>query len=357
MQEKDKILFALNDYKYNLPENRIAQKPLAQRDCSKLLMLDRKTGAVSHRFFSDFSDYLLSSDVLVLNNTKVIPGRLTGKKQTGGKVEILILNYEVNKDSENISCECMVKASKRPNPGTWLFFKGGLKAEVLSSKDAVHKLKFTCSGDFEKILNQVGQMPLPPYILKNRKDKTEYDDKNTYQTVYASQKGAVAAPTAGLHFTHELLEKIKAKGVQVVYITLHVGYGTFVPVRVSDIRKHKMHSEWFSIPGQTADVVNNAKKNKARVIGVGTTSVRTLEYALNENGNLESGTGNCDLFIYPGYKFKIINAMITNFHLPESTLLMLVSAFAGRKNILNAYNEAVKADYRFYSYGDAMFIS
>jgi S-adenosylmethionine:tRNA ribosyltransferase-isomerase len=353
-------MFSLNDYNYELPVDLIAQKPAEQRDRSNLLHLDRQTGALSHHSFNGIGAFLKPGDVLVVNDTAVIPGRLEGKKGTGGKVEVLISDYaEGCKSSQkngNFVCNCLVKASKRPGPGTWLYFAEGLKAEVLDARNGAHTLRFYFHGDFETLLDRIGQVPLPPYIKRDHSGIPPCDDKASYQTVYAGPRGAIAAPTAGLHFTQELLNKLRANGVNIVTLTLHVGYGTFLPVRVADIREHQMHSEQFTICAKSAETINNARKCGKRVVAVGTTCVRTLEYAVNSNGYIAAGSGSCDLFIFPGYRFKTINAMITNFHLPQSTLLMLVSAFAGRKNVLNAYREAISRNYRFYSYGDAMFI-
>ena len=349
-------MFSLNDYNYDLPEKLIAQKPVKKRDRSKLLLLNRKTGELSHREFSEIYKYLLPGDILIINNTEVIPGRLLGRKETGGKAEVLILDYAGGKaGSGKFTSECLINASKHTKAGTFIFFGNGLKAEVTGFFDGVYSLKFYCSSDFESLLYKMGKIPLPPYIKRNENDSS-CNDKTAYQTVYAREKGAVAAPTAGLHFTKELIEKLKLRGVEIAVITLHVGYGTFLPVRSSDIRDHRMHSERFFIPESTAVIVDRARKEGRRIIAVGTTCVRTLEFASDKNGVVNSGNGTCNLFIYPGYTFKVIDAMITNFHLPKSTLLMLVSAFAGRENILNAYKKAIKNKYRFYSYGDAMLI-
>ncbi len=349
-------MFSLTDYRYDLPEGLIAQKPADQRDQSRLLRMDRGTGRLSHHKFQDIYEFLCPSDVLVINNTQVIPARLTGKKDTGGKAEILILDYgeDSGQPAQDREMNCLVKTSKRPKPGTRLFFDQGLTAEIISFHEGMSVVKFSCPGDFEETLYRIGKVPLPPYIRRNT--AAPCDDHTAYQTVYASQKGAVAAPTAGLHFSEPLLEKIRSKGVKAVAITLHVGYGTFLPVRVSDIREHRIHAEWYSVSGTAAETINRTKAGGGRVVAVGTTCVRTLEYVTDAEGKIRSGSGKCDLFIYPGYIFKITDAMITNFHLPESTLLMLVSAFAGRENLLDAYNEAVSQGYRFYSYGDAMFI-
>jgi S-adenosylmethionine:tRNA ribosyltransferase-isomerase len=349
-------MFSLNDYNYDLPEKLIAQKPVKKRDRSKLLLLNRKTGELSHHEFSEIYKYLLPGDILIINNTEVIPGRLLGRKETGGKAEVLILDYAGGKaGSGKFTSECLINASKHTKAGTFIFFGNGLKAEVTGFFDGVYSLKFYCNSDFESLLYKMGKIPLPPYIKRNENDSS-FNDKTAYQTVYAREKGAVAAPTAGLHFTKELIEKLKLRGVEIAEITLHVGYGTFLPVRSSDIRDHRMHSERFFIPESTADIINRARKEGRRIIAVGTTCVRTLEFASDKNGVVNSGNGTCNLFIYPGYTFKVIDAMITNFHLPKSTLLMLVSAFAGRENILNAYKKAIKNKYRFYSYGDAMLI-
>lgn len=353
-------MYSLKDYSYELPPDLIAQKPMELRDRSNLLHLDRQTGAIAHHRFNEIINFLDAGDVLVVNDTAVIPGRLLGKKMTGGKIEVLVCNYadrhQSGDQSGEVICECLIKSSKRPRPGTKFFFEGGLIAEVLDACNGMHTLKFYVNGDFGTLLDEIGQVPLPPYIKRDHGEEGPCDDRKAYQTVYSGPKGAIAAPTAGLHFTQDLLSKLNAGGVVVVALTLHVGYGTFLPVRVSDIRRHQMHSESFTIDVRSAEAINHAKNNGKRVFAVGTTSVRTLEYAVNSNGKISSGSGSCDLFIIPGYKFKVVDAMITNFHLPQSTLLMLVSAFAGRENILNAYQKAINMKYRFYSYGDAMLI-
>ena len=352
-------MYLLTDYNYDLPDEQVAQKPSKQRDRSKLLFLNRKTGDLSHHGFYELCDLLSSDDVLVVNNTEVIPGRLLGKKDTGGKVEVLILDYmggeTSNTDVSEWVFECLIKSSKRTKIGTVLSFDQGLKAEVFDDQDGIYKVKFFYVGNFENLLYRIGKVPLPPYI-KRKNNHFTVDDRTSYQTVYASEKGAVAAPTAGLHFTADLLEKVKKRGIKIVPVTLHVGYGTFLPVRVSDIRAHKMYFEGFFIPKETADTINQARANNQRVVAVGTTTVRTLEFSSGNSGDVIHGSGSCDLFIYPGYRFKVVDAMITNFHLAMSTLLMLVSAFAGRENIMKAYHEAIKKKYRFYSYGDAMLI-
>ncbi len=349
-------MFLLRNYNYNLPEELIAQNPVAQRDRSRLLLVDRKTKMLAHHRFYDICDLLSPSDVLVINNTSVIPARLVGQKETGGKAEVLILRYpdggKDRMDTGDFICRCIIKTSKRPKDGATLFFDQGLKAKIVNFKDGIYRVKFLYNGRFEKLLDRIGRIPLPPYIKRT----DSKDDRTFYQTVYASQKGAVAAPTAGLHFSESLLEKLRKKGVKVVAITLHVSYGTFLPVRVSDIRDHRIHSEGYFVGKQAADVINREKANGNRIVTVGTTSVRTLEYASNQSGVIAHGSGNCDLFIYPGYVFKVVDAMITNFHLPKSTLLMLVSAFAGRETVLKAYEAAIRERYRFFSYGDAMLI-
>ena len=353
-------MHTLSDYDYELPAELIAQKPNEQRDQSNLLALDRKTGKFSHHRFADLDHFLNPGDVLVVNNTSVIPGRLFGRKESGGKVEVLICSFNGNCPShfkkEDLVYECLVKAAKPSRPGVSFYFDEGLRAEVIERRNGTYIIKFYFEGDFENLLDRIGKVPLPPYIRRNSNLEPPCDDRAAYQTVYASEKGAIAAPTAGLHFTPELITKLKAKGIGIVSITLHIGYGTFLPVRTADIRSHRMHSENYAIPVQTADLINSARSAGRRVVAVGTTCVRTLEYASDNDGNVSSGNGCCDLFIYPGYTFKTVDAMITNFHLPQSTLLMLVSAFAGRANVLNAYQVAIKRKYRFYSYGDAMLI-
>jgi len=352
-------MYSIKDYDYHLPEENIAQQPAAQRDQSRLLKVGRKTGSLGHGSFSGLPQYLSASDVLVVNNTEVVPARLVGRKETGGRVELLLLNYTSfaarNASGNGVEIDCLVKASKRPRIGSRFIFEAGLRAEVVGIDGMQQRVRFSYEGDFERLLYSIGKVPLPPYIRRAGNDKG-MDDHMHYQTIYASQKGAVAAPTAGLHFTGNTLEQLKKKGVKVVEITLHVGYGTFSPVRVSDIRQHAMHAERFSISEKTAGVINQARKAGHRVVAVGTTCVRSLEFASNADGEVASGSGSCDLFIYPGYRFKVVDAMVTNFHLPQSTLLMLVSAFAGRENILAAYRTAIEKGYRFYSYGDAMLI-
>jgi len=353
-------VFSLSTYDYDLPQNLIAQEPLEKRDHSRLLVLNRSTGHLSHHRFFNIVDLLAPDDVLILNNTRVVPCRLLGKKSTGGKIEILILgdtkDSKQHLDQDTWVYSCLVKASKPPAPGNFLEFDQGLKGEVLSGQQGIYTIRFHYNGDFQSLLDYIGKVPLPPYIRRPTGDK-ESKDKSAYQTVYASQKGAVAAPTAGFHFTQTLLKTLKEKSIKVVEITLHVGYGTFSPVRVTDIRDHILHSESYYISEKSAAEINTAKEKGARIVAVGTTCVRCLEYASDNSGRILSGSGTCDLFIYPGYRFKVVDAMITNFHLPKSTLLMLVSAFCGIEKLMKAYTEAIERKYRFYSYGDAMFIA
>ena len=353
-------MYRLTDYHYTLPEELIAAVPSPERDGSRLLTMDRKTGTLAHHVFSDIGTMIEASDLIVLNNTKVIPARLYGRKDTGGKVEILILNYEEGqrylRKTGSFESACLVKASIAPKIGSTLYFDEGVSATVTAIKNGVPTLSFHSADPFEAVLDRIGHMPLPPYI---RRDETQraWDDRTSYQTVYARNKGAVAAPTAGLHFTESLIETLRKKGTAIAYVTLHVGYGTFVPVRAKDIRDHAIHREWYTIPEETARLVNQYKEKGKSVLAVGTTSVRTLEYAADAHGRVQSGSGECDLFIYPGYLFKVVDKMITNFHLPQSTLLMLVSAFAGLESILHAYTAAIENNYRFFSYGDAMLIT
>ncbi len=338
----------VKDFDYDLPEELIAQDPLEDRSSSRLMVLDKKTGEVSHHIFKEIIKYLRPGDCLVLNNTKVIPARLYGVKEgTMAKIEILLL-----KRKQNDVWETLVKPGKKAKPGTKIIFGDGiLTGEVIDVVDDGNRLiQFSYDGIFEEILDKLGQMPLPPYITHQLKDK------NRYQTVYAKYDGSAAAPTAGLHFTKELLNEVKEKGVDIAEVTLHVGLGTFRPVKVDNVLDHHMHSEFYMVSQEAADKINNAKKNGGRIISVGTTSTRTLESAADENGMLHECSGWTDIFIYPGYKFKVIDCLITNFHLPQSTLVMLVSALAGREHILSAYKKAVEEKYRFFSFGDAMFI-
>ena len=344
-------MYSLTDYDYQLPEQLIAQQPLDRRDRSRLLCLDRTSGCWEHRNFSHLTELLQPGDLLVFNNTKVINGRLLGRKESGGKVEVLILDYA--QGIEHNRFECLVRASKRPKTGSRLFFDRGVEAEVMAVGSTTCRIAFSGFNSLDQTLDEIGHVPLPPYIA--RQDGPT--DRADYQTVYAKQKGAIAAPTAGLHMTRDMLRRLRRKGIETAFLTLHVGYGTFVPVRVEDIRHHRMHAEWFSLDAATSAAVQRVKTRGGRVVAVGTTSVRTLEFCTAEDGTVTPQSGMCDLFIYPGYDFRAVDAMITNFHLPQSTLLMLVSAFAGREKILAAYAEAVKEKYRFFSYGDAMLIS
>ena len=337
-----------SDFYFDLPEELIAQDPLEDRSSSRLLILDKETGETTHHIFKEVINYLNPGDCLVLNNTKVIPARLIGHKEdTGAAIEVLLL-----KRKENDIWETLVKPGKKCKPGTKIVFgEGLLHATVLETvEDGNRLIRFSYEGIFEEILDRLGEMPLPPYITHKLKDK------NRYQTVYARYEGSAAAPTAGLHFTKELLQQIEEKGIDIAYVTLHVGLGTFRPVKVDNILEHHMHSEFYQVTREAADKINKAKKEGHRVICVGTTSCRTVESAADENGMVKEGCDNTEIFIYPGYKFKVLDALITNFHLPESTLVMLVSALAGREHILNAYEEAIREKYRFFSFGDAMLI-
>lgn len=336
------------DFYFDLPQELIAQDPLEDRSSSRLLTLKKETGEVSHHIFRDIVDYLEPGDCLVLNDTKVIPARLIGVKEgTGAKIEVLLLK----RGGDNV-WETLVKPGKKAKPGTRIQFGDGLLVgEVIDVVEEGNRLiRFEYDGIFEEILDELGQMPLPPYITH------QLEDKNRYQTVYAKNTGSAAAPTAGLHFTPELLKQIEDKGVDIARVTLHVGLGTFRPVKVDDILEHHMHSEFYQIDEEAAEKINRAKKGNGRVICVGTTSCRTVESAADENGMLKACSGWTEIFIYPGYKFKVLDCLITNFHLPESTLIMLVSALAGRENVLAAYEEAIREKYRFFSFGDAMFI-
>lgn len=337
-----------SDFYFDLPEEQIAQDPLEDRSGSRLMVLNKKTGEVTHKVFRDIIDYLREGDCLVLNNTKVIPARLMGTKaDTGAAIEVLLL-----KRHENDVWETLVKPGKKARIGAVISFGDGiLTGEVIDIVDEGNRLiKFTYEGIFEEVLDRLGEMPLPPYITH------KLQDKNRYQTVYAKYDGSAAAPTAGLHFTNDLLKKVEEKGVKIAYVTLHVGLGTFRPVKEDNLINHHMHSEFYQVSQEAADIINNTKAAGGRVICVGTTSCRTIESAADENGKVVAGSDNTEIFIYPGYKFKVLDNLITNFHLPESTLIMLVSALAGRENVLNAYNVAVKEKYRFFSFGDAMFL-
>jgi len=337
----------LSDFNYYLPEELIAQTPIEKRDESRLMVLDKNTGEIEHKIFRDIIDYLQPGDCLVRNNTKVIPARLYGKKETGANVEFVLL-----KNLEGDIWEAMVRPGNKLHSGAKVIFGDGLlRAEILETlQDGTRKVKFEYDGIFNEILDKIGLMPLPPYIHESLKDN------DRYQTVYAKYEGSAAAPTAGLHFTDELLKKIEEKGISIANVTLHVGIGTFRPVKEKNIEDHQMHTEHYYIKQEDADKINKAKLSGHRVIAVGTTSCRTIETIADEKGLVKACEGDTGIYIYPGYKFKCLDALITNFHLPESTLVMLVSALAGRENILNAYNVAVKEKYKFFSFGDAMFI-
>ena len=339
----------VSDFDFYLPEELIAQHPLEKRDSSRLMVLDKKTGEIEHKHFHDIIDYLNEGDTIVLNNTRVMPARLIGEKvETGGKIEFLLL-----KRLEGDKWECLAKPGKRAKIGQkFTFGEGKLTCTVVDIVEEGNRIiEFSYEGIFEEVLDQLGEMPLPPYITE------KLEDKERYQTVYSKEKGSAAAPTAGLHFTEDLLSKIKAKGVNIAYLTLHVGLGTFRPVKVEDINDHTMHSEYYHLDKENADLINETKKRGNKVISVGTTSTRTLETISDENGFVREQSGWTDIFIYPGYKYKVVDNLITNFHLPESTLIMLVSALAGKENVMNAYKEAVNEKYRFFSFGDSMFIN
>ncbi|WWR17439.1 tRNA preQ1(34) S-adenosylmethionine ribosyltransferase-isomerase QueA [Lachnospiraceae bacterium JLR.KK008] len=337
-----------SDYDFDLPPELIAQDPLTDRSGSRLLTLDRDSGAVGHHQFREITDYLRPGDCLVLNNTKVIPARLYGVKQeTGAVIEVLLLRRR-----ENDLWETLVKPGKKARAGTQLIFGDGELTGVVSDvlEDGNRLIRFTYEGIWEEVLDRLGEMPLPPYITHKLQDRTRY------QTIYARYEGSAAAPTAGLHFTEQLLREIEAKGVSLVYVTLHVGLGTFRPVKVENIQEHLMHSEWYEVTEEAAERINRSKREGGRILCVGTTSCRTVESAANESGIVRPGQGSTEIFIYPGYRFRVLDGLLTNFHLPQSTLLMLVSALAGREHVLAAYEEAVRERYRFFSFGDAMLI-
>ncbi len=338
-----------SDFYFELPEELIAQDPLADRSGSRMLMLDKTDGRIEHHIFKEIVDYLRPGDCLVLNNTKVLPARLSGRREnTGGSIEVLLL-----KRKGDDVWETLVKPGRKAKPGTRILFgDGSLQAEVLDVvEDGNRLIRFSYEGIFEEVLDRLGEMPLPPYITH------KLQDKNRYQTVYARYEGSAAAPTAGLHFTKELLQKISDKGVDIAYVTLHVGLGTFRPVKADNILEHHMHAEYYQVTEEAAGKINRAKASGGRVICVGTTSCRTVESAAGDDGTLKAGCGNTEIFIYPGYRFKVLDCLITNFHLPESTLVMLVSALAGREHVLHAYEEAIRLKYRFFSFGDAMFLT
>lgn len=338
----------VKDFDFYLPEELIAQHPLEKRDTSRLMVLDKETGEIEHKVFHDIVEYLNQGDTLVLNNTRVMPARLIGEKEgTGGKIEFLLLK-RVDKDQ----WECLAKPGKSARVGRkFIFGEGKLSAEVIEVKENGNRIvEFHYDGIFEEVLDSLGEMPLPPYIHER------LEDRERYQTVYSKENGSAAAPTAGLHFTNQLLNQIKEKGINVVYLTLHVGLGTFRPVKVENLEEHEMHSEFYMLSKESADIINETKRKGGRIISVGTTSTRTLETIGDENGFVKEQSGWTNIFIYPGYKFKVVDNLITNFHLPESTLIMLVSTLAGKENVMNAYKTAVEEKYRFFSFGDAMFI-
>lgn len=338
----------IKEFDYDLPQELIAQTPLANREGSRLLVLDRETGEMEHRHFSEIRELLRPGDLLVLNDSRVIPARIFGIREgTGAKVEFLLL-----KRTEGNRFECLVKPGRKARPGErFQFGEGRMTAEILGViEDGVRIVEFACEGELLEVLDEIGLMPLPPYITE------KLEQKERYQTVYAHAPGSAAAPTAGLHFTKELLSDLEKEGVELAYVTLHVGLGTFRPVKVERIEEHQMHTEWYTVSEKAAEQINCAKREGRRVICVGTTSCRTVESAADENGIVRAGSADTGIFIYPGYRFKVLDALITNFHLPESTLLMLVSALAGRENVLRAYREAIEKRYRFFSFGDAMFV-
>ena len=344
-------MYCLEDYQYKLPKELIAQEPASKRDESRMLALNRTKGSIAHKRISSLEDYMAAGDVVVLNDTRVVPARLRGRKESGGRLELLVLHPATDQDPYR----CLVKSSKPLKREAVLTFANGLRARVCENLvEGQTRVKFLDDRPLLDILENAGSVPLPPYIKRNGSPK-KVDDSCSYQTVYAEKPGAVAAPTAGLHFTHDLLNRLKEKGVIIVTLTLHVGFGTFQPVRVTDIRQHKLQEEFFEIPPETATAINHAKDKGKRVTAVGTTTVRALEFSASD-GRVVAGSGWCDLLIYPGYRFRVIDRLLTNFHLPGSSLILLVSAWAGRDLLFKAYEEAVRMRYRFYSYGNAMFI-
>jgi S-adenosylmethionine:tRNA ribosyltransferase-isomerase len=346
----------LAEFDYDLPPGRIAQRPLENRDASRLLVLDRDSGTMDHRRFREFPGLLAPGDLLVLNDTRVLPARLVGRKPSGGRVELLLLE-RTGDDPGDPTWRCWLKASRKPELGSELHFDHGLVATVLARDEKVWSVRLGGrGGPVGELLRRAGRMPLPPYISRPDGEPAPVDDRTRYQTVYARRDGAVAAPTAGLHFTPEVLKRIADRGVGQARVTLHVGPGTFEPVQVREVERHRMHAERFEIPRSTAEAIARTRNAGGRVVAVGTTVVRALEHCATEDGSVRADSGWCDLFIYPGYRFRAVDAMLTNFHLPRTTLIMLVSAFAGRERVLRAYREAVRNDYRFYSYGDAMFV-
>lgn len=358
MEGESGLSYHLTAYDYQLPGRLIAQEPLAERHASRMMVLHRGKQALEHRTFSDLPGYLRAGDVLVVNDTRVVPARLSGRKATGGRIELLVLEpFRAAAQNNGNGFACLVKAAKPPKPGSVITLQGGLLAELLTPMEAgMVRVRFLSPEPLPAILEQAGEVPLPPYIYREAADARRQQDAPRYQTVYAREPGSIAAPTAGLHFTDELFEALRRRGVELVAVTLHVGYGTFAPMRVDDIREHRMHPEYAEISPASAERVARARQEGRRVVAVGTTSARILEWVARERGTVTSFAGYCDLFIYPGFRFKVVDALITNFHLPKSTLLLLVAAFAGRQCILESYREAVTRNYRFFSYGDAMLI-
>ena len=347
----------INEFDYELPPELIAQYPIERRDESRLMVLNRTNETIEHRQFLEITDYFKPGDVQVLNDTKVIPARLIGRKQSGGKVEVFLLKPHENGSVDESVWHCLINCSKKPKRNSTIVFGPSLTAEVIEEEGEGFKVAFSHAGDFEQVLNSIGRTPLPPYIKRdNGTEEDERLDRERYQTTFARSRGAVAAPTAGLHFTSKLLNRIREKGVDVLFLTLHVGWGTFHPVRVEQVEEHRMHSEYHVFNASVARVIKEARKRKSRIVSVGSTATRSLESLADGQGVVKSGRGYTNLFIYPGYNFKIVDSLITNFHLPRSTLLMLVAALAGREFVLKAYREAIKENYRFYSYGDAMMI-
>lgn len=342
----------LNEYDYNLPEDLIAQTPASKRELSKMLALDKHSGEIEHKQFFDIVDYFNENDIIIMNNTKVIPARLIGHKDTGAKIEVFLL-----KNTEGKNWEALIKPAKRVKEDTIIKFNDELSAKIIKKTEDKIFIELIYEGDFHKVLDNVGLTPLPPYIERNMTSEEIKDlDAKRYQTVYAQHAGSVAAPTAGLHFTDEIIEKLKAKGVEIGFVNLNVGLGTFRPVKCENVLEHKMDSETFEVPKETAELIKKAKNQGKKITAVGTTTVRTLETVMQKYGKIVPCSDASELFIYPGYKFKIVDKLLTNFHLPKSTLLMLVSALAGKENIFNAYQKAIEKKYRFYSYGDCMFI-
>lgn len=357
MEDKEEAAYQLQNYHYDLPPALIAQVPSERREASRLLVLNRLENRFEHRHFEEIPSYLKPGDLLVVNDTRVVPARLWGTKETGGRVELLVLDPYKDADSgRKEGYRCLVRESKRSQPESLITLQDGVQAKVLTPKrDGKAQVRFLSSEPLLELLQRIGEVPLPPYIRREA-NQAPIDDTKTYQTVYAQKPGAVAAPTAGLHFSAALLQKLESQGVERATVTLHVGFGTFAPIRVEDIREHGMHSEYAEISDDCAQRIALASKEKRRIVAVGTTVVRTLEWVALKSGTVTPFRGLCNHYIYPGYRFQVVNAMLTNFHLPQSTLLLLVSAFAGRRAILEAYEEAIRNDYRFFSYGDAMLI-